>query len=208
MALHLLPRDEKFFELFTELATKSVEASRHLMELFTRRDEARWDLVEVIKGLEHEADEVTHGIVTRLDRSFITPFDREDIHELASRLDDIIDRIDGTARRAKIFHIAEVPHGALLLAEVVHRMTVEVVAAVRTLEKGPAAVTLGSCREIKRLEEVGDSIYHQWLARLFSERTDPIEVIKWKELYDTLEKTLDSAEDAANVIESVTIKHG
>ncbi len=208
MALHLLPRDEKFFELFTDLASKSVEASRHLMELFSRRDEERWELVEVIKALEHEADEVTHTIVTRLDRSFITPFDREDIHELASRLDDIIDRIDGTARRAKIFHIADVPQGALLLAEVVHRMSVEVVAAVRTMEKGPAAVTLQSCREIKRLEEEGDGIYHQWLARLFSERTDPIEVIKWKELYDTLEKTLDSAEDAANVIESVTIKHG
>lgn len=208
MALHLLPRDEKFFELFTDLASKSVEASRHLMELFSRRDEERWELVEVIKALEHEADEVTHTIVTRLDSSFITPFDREDIHELASRLDDIIDRIDGTARRAKIFHIADVPQGALLLAEVVHRMSVEVVAAVRTMEKGPAAVTLQSCREIKRLEEEGDGIYHQWLARLFSERTDPIEVIKWKELYDTLEKTLDSAEDAANVIESVTIKHG
>jgi len=208
MALHLLPRDEKFFELFTDLANKSVDASRHLMELFSRRDEDRWDLVEVIKGLEHEADEVTHTIVTRLDRSFITPFDREDIHELASRLDDIIDRIDSTARRAKIFHIDDVPEGALLLAEVVHRMSVEVLAATRTMERGPAVVTLGSCREIKRLEEEGDGIYHQWLARLFSERTDPIEVIKWKELYDTLEKTLDSAEDAANVIESVTIKHG
>jgi predicted phosphate transport protein (TIGR00153 family) len=208
MALHLLPRDEKFFELFTDLANKSVEASRHLMELFSRRDESRWEVVEIIKGLEHEADEVTHTIVKRLDRSFITPFDREDIHELASRLDDIIDRIDGTARRAKIFHIDDVPEGALLLAEVVHRMSVEVLAAVRTMERGPAAVTLGSCREIKRLEEEGDGIYHQWLARLFSERTDPIEVIKWKELYDTLEKTLDSAEDAANVIESVTIKHG
>ena len=119
MALHLLPRDEKFFELFTDLANKSVEASRHLMELFSRRDEDRWELVEVIKGLEHEADEVTHTIVTRLDRSFITPFDREDIHELASRLDDIIDRIDSTARRAKIFHIEDVPEGALLLSEVV-----------------------------------------------------------------------------------------
>ncbi|MES2124055.1 MAG: DUF47 family protein [Gemmatimonadota bacterium] len=208
MALHLLPRDEKFFELFIDLATRSVEASRHLMELFARNDEARWDLVEVIKGLEHEADGVTHTLVTRLDRSFITPFDREDIHELASRLDDVIDRIDGTARRAKIFRIAEVPQGAVLLAEVVHRMSVEVLAAVRGMEKGPAAITLQSCREIKRLEQEGDAIYHDWLGQLFRDHTDPIEVIKWKELYDTLEKTLDSAEDAANVIESVTIKHG
>lgn len=208
MALRLLPRDEQFFELFTQLATKSVEASRHLMELFSRSDDARWDVVEVIKGLEHEADELTHGIVTRIDRSFITPFDREDIHMLASRLDDVIDRIDGTARRAKIFGIDTVPEGAVLLAEVVHRMAVEVVGAVRLMEKGPASQTLLACREIKRLEEEGDAIYHLWLARLFAERGDPIDLVKWKELYDTLEKTLDSAEDAANVIESITIKHG
>ncbi|HQW67490.1 MAG TPA: DUF47 family protein [Gemmatimonadales bacterium] len=208
MALRLLPRDERFFELFVVLASKTVEASRRLIELFTEQGDARWAAVELIKVLEHEADETTHAIVTRLDRSFITPFDREDIHELASRLDDVIDRIDSVARRSRIFRIDHVPEGALLLSEVVHRAAVEVLRAVEALEKGPPSVVLAACRDIKRLEEEGDALYHEWLGRLFEPGADPLMVIKWKELYDTLEKTLDSAEDAANVLESVTIKHG
>ncbi len=116
MAIRLLPRDERFFELFTKLASTTVEAARRLIELFTEQGDARWAAVELIKVLEHEADETTHAIVTRLDRSFITPFDREDIHELASRLDDVIDRIDSVARRSRIFRIDEVPEGALLLS--------------------------------------------------------------------------------------------
>jgi predicted phosphate transport protein (TIGR00153 family) len=208
MVIRLLPRDERFFELFTELATKAVDAARNLMELFARHGDDRWATAEVIKGLEHEADEITHAIVSRLDRTFITPFDREDIHELASKLDDVVDRIDATARRSRIFRVTEVPEGALLLAEVVHRCAVEVLRAIEALEKGPPATMLASCREIKRLEEEGDAVYHHWLGKLFEDQTDPLTVIKWKELYDTLEKTLDSAEDAANVLESVTIKHG
>jgi predicted phosphate transport protein (TIGR00153 family) len=208
MALRLLPRDERFFELFTALATTTVEAARRLIQLFSEQGEARWSAVELIKALEHEADETTHAIVTRLDRSFITPFDREDIHELASRLDDVIDRIDSVARRSRIFRIDAVPEGALILAEVVHRASVEVLRAVEALEKGPPATVLAACRDIKRLEEEGDAIYHEWLGRLFEPGADPLTVIKWKELYDTLEKTLDSAEDVANVLESVTIKHG
>ena len=208
MAIRLLPRDERFFELFTKLASTTVEAARRLIELFTEQGDARWAAVELIKVLEHEADETTHAIVTRLDRSFITPFDREDIHELASRLDDVIDRIDSVARRSRIFRIDEVPEGALLLSEVVHRAAVEVLRAVEALEKGPPATVLAACRDIKRLEDEGDALYHEWLGRLFEPGADPLMVIKWKELYDTLEKTLDSAEDAANVLESVTIKHG
>lgn len=208
MAIRLLPRDERFFELFTKLASTTVEAARRLIELFTEQGDARWAAVELIKVLEHEADETTHAIVTRLDRSFITPFDREDIHELASRLDDVIDRIDSVARRSRIFRIDEVPEGALLLSEVVHRAAVEVLRAVEALEKGPPSTVLAACRDIKRLEEEGDALYHEWLGRLFEPGADPLMVIKWKELYDTLEKTLDSAEDAANVLESVTIKHG
>lgn len=208
MAIRLLPRDERFFELFVVLATKTVEASRRLIELFSRHGEERWAAVELIKVLEHEADEVTHSIVTRLDRTFITPFDREDIHTLASRLDDVIDRIDSVARRSRIFRIDMVPEGALLISEVIHRAAVEVLRAVEALEKGPPSVVLSACRDIKRLEEEGDALYHEYLGRLFEPGADPLTVIKWKELYDTLEKTLDSAEDAANVLESVTIKHG
>ncbi len=207
MKFRLLPRDERFFELFIALAQHGVDGSRILAQLFSRRDAERWQLVETIKGLEHAADDVTHELINRIDRSFITPFDREDIHLLASRLDDIIDHIDGTAARVKIFRAEAVPDGAVLIAEVIHRMTMEVLRAVRALESGPPADVLASCREIKRLEEEGDDLYQVWLGRLFDNGTDPLTVIKWKELYDILESTLDVAEDAANVLESVTLKH-
>lgn len=208
MAFRLLPRDERFFELFTAISTATVKAAEHLAELFRRTDDERWQLVEAIKVLEHEADDITHEIVTRLDRTFITPFDPEDIHQLASKLDDIMDRIDSTARRARIFRVGEVPEGAQLLAEVIHRTTVQVLTAVEALHTEDTASILAACRQIKGLEEEGDAMYYQWLGKLFEDKHDPITVITWKELYDTLEKTLDSAEDAANVLESVTIKHG
>ncbi len=207
MPIRLLPRDERFFELFTTLAEHGADGARHLAELLTRRDPGRWQLVQTIKGLEHAADDVNRELIARLDRSFITPFDREDIHALASRLDDIIDHIDGTAARVRIFRAEETPDGAVLIAEVIHRMVQQVVRAVRALEDGPPSAVLDACAEIRRLEEEGDELYHEWLGRLFENGTDPLTVIKWKELYDILEHTLDVAEDAAGVLESVTLKH-
>lgn len=208
MAFRLLPRDERFFELFSTISLATVKAAEHMVELFRRTDDDRWQLVETIKELEHQADDITHEIVTRLDRTFITPFDPEDIHELASKLDDIIDRIDSTARRARIFRVGEAPEGAHLLAEVIQRTTVQVLVAVQALQNEDTASVLAACRLIKGLEEEGDAMYYQWLGKLFEDKHDAVTVITWKELYDTMEKTLDSAEDAANVIESVTIKHG
>ncbi len=207
MAIRLLPRDERFFELFTSLAEHSVDAARHLSELLTRRDPDRWQLVETIKGLERAADDVNRELITRLDRSFITPLDREDIHSLATRLDDIIDHIDGVAARVRIFRAGDTPDGAVLIAEVVHRMVLEVVRAVKALEEERPAEVLASCRKIRKLEEEGDCLYQEWLGRLFDNGAEPLTVIKWKELYDILEATLDVAEDAAGVLEQVTLKH-
>jgi uncharacterized protein Yka (UPF0111/DUF47 family) len=205
--VRLLPRDEHFFELFTAVAERSVEAARLLGEMLKAPPDRRTYLVESIKRLEHECDQVTHEVITRLDRTFITPLDREDIHELASGLDDVIDLIDGAARRAQIFHLGEAPEGAILLADVIKRACEELLLAVRGLSKNQGAV-LPACIAVKRLEEEGDSLYHEWLGRVFEGSPDPVLVIKWKELYDNLEKTLDHAEDAANVLESISIKHG
>lgn len=206
----LMPREGKFFDLFNQHADRIAAGSRELALLMEQYSdmEARQKGLDAIDTIEKAADKITHETVSLLHKTFITPFDREDIHELASRLDDVIDRIDSVARRSRIFRIDHVPEGALLLSEVVHRAAVEVLRAVEALEKGPPSVVLAACRDIKRLEEEGDALYHEWLGRLFEPGADPLMVIKWKELYDTLEKTLDSAEDAANVLESVTIKHG
>jgi uncharacterized protein len=205
--MRLLPRDEKFFDLFCAVAGLVVEAAGHLHRLLQSDHSGRGALVDQIKRLEHQADEITHDLVTRLDRVFITPLDREDIHLLASRLDDVIDLIDGTARRLLIFRAAEAPEGAVLIADVIVRATTQLRVAVDSLQKNTGRTVLDACVQVKRLEEEGDSLYHEWLGRLFEGNPDPLTVIKWKEIYDNLETTLDDIEDAANVLESISIKH-
>lgn len=207
VSVRLLPRDERFFDLFTAVATLNVEAAKHLHELFRSEGDHRNYMAESIKRLEHEADALTHEVISRLDRSFITPLDREDIHMLASRLDDILDRIDGTARRIQIFRPGPAPQGIIAITEVIVRATEKILEAVRVLNVGKAPVVIAACTQVKRLEEEGDFTYHEWLGRLFEEEKDPITLMKWKEIYDNLEKSLDQAEDVANVLESIAIKH-
>lgn len=205
--MRLLPRDERFFDLFTQVATLNVEAAKQLHQLLQADEQRRGPIAEAIKRCEHQADELTHEVVSRLDRSFITPLDREDIHLLASRLDDILDRIDGAARRSTIFRPGAAPAGVVMLAEVIHRATEALLSAVQELNTGKTQTIIAACIQVKRMEEEGDAIYHEWLARLFDGNTEALTVMKWKEIYDTLEKTLDQAEDVANVLESVAIKH-
>jgi predicted phosphate transport protein (TIGR00153 family) len=205
--VRLLPRDERFFDLFTSVASLNVEAAQHLRDLFIVSVDRRAHLVEAIKRLEHQADQITHELVTRLDRSFITPLDREDIHLLASRLDDVLDRIDCTARRTQIFRSGQAPQGVVILADVIVRATEQLLNAVKILQKGKAGVVIKACIEVKKLEEEGDATYSEWLGRLFDDERDPIALVKWKEIYDTMEKTLDQAEDVANILESIAIKH-
>jgi len=205
--MRLLPRDEKFFDLFSTVANFSVEAAKLQVDLLKAEPMRRGAIADAIKRLEHQADQVTHEVVTRLDRVFITPLDREDIHLLASRLDDVVDLIDGTASRVQMYQAGEAPPGAILMADVVLRATQQLLVAVRELEKNKDRVVLEACAQVKRLEEEGDSVYHEWVARLFDGSPDALIVIKWKEIYDTLEKTLDHMEDAGNVLESISIKH-
>ncbi|MGH7591995.1 MAG: DUF47 domain-containing protein, partial [Gemmatimonadales bacterium] len=135
------------------------------------------------------------------------PLDREDIHLLASRLDDVLDLIDGTARRLQIFRAGNAPAGAVRLAEVIRHAAEQVLEAVTVLERNDHGVVVSACMRIKNLEEDGDATYHEWLGKLFEGATDALMVMKWKEIYDNLEKTLDHAEDVANVLESISIKH-
>lgn len=205
--MRLLPRDEHFFELFIAVSERTLEAAVLLEKLLQAAPDQRTFIVESIKRLEHECDQITHEVITRLDRSFITPLDREDIHALASGLDDVIDLIDGLARRVRIFHVGEAPLGAILLTQVIQKAGEQLLLAVRGLSRNGKEV-LVACAAVKRFEEEGDSLYHEWLGKMFEGAPDPLIVIKWKELYDNLEKTLDYAEDAANVVESISIKHG
>lgn len=206
--MRLLPRDERFFDLFTRVAELNLEAAQLLQEILKTDNERRTPLVEAMKRCEHSADEATHEVVARLDRSFITPLDREDIHLLASRLDDVLDLLDGTARRIQIFRPGPAPQGALMIAETIAKSAEELLAAVRMMEKAKTGEMIPVLTRVKRLEEEGDAVYHEWLGKLFDGHPDPLTVMKWKEVYDNLERTLDHCEDVANVLESIAIKHG
>ena len=202
--MRLIPRDERFFDLFDELAVRLTRSARLLYELFSEPDRLE-ELTVAIKTLEHEADQLTYQVIARIDTSFVTPLDREDIYMLASRLDDVIDLLDGTARRVGMFRITEVRDPAKRMSSVLTRAAEAIEKAVKEMKK--PKVVAQHCREIKQLEEEGDAIYAEAVGGLFDGSPDPIDVIKWKELYDTLEGAIDQCEDVANVLESISIKN-
>ena len=208
MAFTLLPKDTSFFDLFDQLAGKVLDAARALEEMLER-----WDRLEVrvreMKDLEHECDAITHRTFDKLNLTFITPLEREDIHELASRLDDIVDHIDSTASRLVIYGVKKPTDEAKLLAQVLTRTCIEVQKAVAGLRnlKDPALLSRLSV-EINRLENESDDILRLALKRLFERQNgDVLEVIKLKEIYEKLESAVDRCEDVANVIQAVVLRH-
>jgi uncharacterized protein len=203
-SVRLIPRDQEFFGMFADIARRVTAAAQIIHQLF--KDPAQLHkYVSDIKDVEHEADELTHGVISRIDKTFVTPLDREDIHMLASRLDDVIDLLDGTARRAAMFRIKETREPAQMLSSVLVRAATRIEEAVLGMKK--SSIVIAKAREIKSLEEEGDAIYHLAVGSLFDGDPDPLEVIKWKELYDTLERALDQCEDVANVLESISLKN-
>jgi len=202
--LNLLPRDEKYFDRFSELAQRIHESAKILDEFFNGTSPVA-TVADRIKRLEHECDEISHEILRGIDRTFITPIDREDIHMLASRLDDVIDLLDGTSRRFAMLHITEVLPPARQLSAVLLKAATEIQAAVKEMRK-PIAVHQHVAR-IKQLEEEGDAIYHEAVGALFAGTPNALDVIKWKEMYDTLEGAIDSCMGVAQVLQSISLKN-
>ena len=204
MFSRLIPRDEQFFDLFNQLAGHLKTAATLVEKLFAEPERTA-ELVRQIKDVEHQADVLTHSINVRIDKSFITPIDREDIHLLASRLDDVIDRLDGTARRVVMLHINEVREPAKQMATVICSAADLIAKAVVAIKR-PSDVSEYATR-IKQLEEEGDAIYHEAVGALFAGKPDPIEVIRWKEVYETLEIAIDQCMGVANAVHSISIKN-
>ncbi len=202
--MKLIPRDEQFYDLFSEVASRLSSSADLLSQLFKNPGQLALHVAN-IKVLEHEADDLTHEIIDRIDRTFVTPFDREDIHALASHLDEVVDLVDGAARRAQIFQITAAREAGVRLSDVLVRAANAVEEAVKGM-KDPKTVNKGS-RELKMLEEEGDAIYHEAMGALFTEGLDALEVIKWKELYDKLEEAIDQCEDVGNVLQSISLKN-
>jgi predicted phosphate transport protein (TIGR00153 family) len=202
--LQLIPRDAQFYDMFAEVAKRLTGTATLLHQIFKEPSRLETSVAE-IKRLEHEADNLTHDIIDRIDRTFVTPFDREDIHELARALDDVVDLIDGAARRAAIFHIKDATPYGVTLSEVLMRSARCIGDTVDRM-KEPKVVGEGN-RQLKLLEEEGDAVYHEALEALFANNPDPIVVLKWKELYDKIEDAIDRCDDVGNVLQSISLKN-
>ncbi|HEY1936684.1 MAG TPA: DUF47 family protein [Candidatus Angelobacter sp.] len=202
--VRLIPRDTKFFDMFAEMASNLGDGARLLKQ--TLEDFQNVDVrVQQLKDIEHRGDDMTHNILTKLNQTFITPLDREDIYRLASSLDDVLDFIYAAGVRLVMYKITNAPPAASLLAGIVVKQADQLTDALARLGKKNDNV-LENCVEINRLENEADSIARAAIAVLFEKEKDPISLIKLKELYEVLETATDKAEDAANVLEGVVLK--
>ena len=201
--IRLIPRETKFFELFAELSSAMNEGARLLRDLLRDPHDLKIR-VEQMQAIEHRGDKAIHAIMTKLNQSFITPFDREDIHHLASSLDDVLDYMNTAATRLVMYKIAQPTAAAAELAGILVLQSEELARGVSLLEKN--GKVMQHCDEINRLEDEADQISRKAIGELFEYEKDPIQLIKMKELYEVLETATDKAEDAANVLEAIVLK--
>jgi predicted phosphate transport protein (TIGR00153 family) len=204
MAFRFLPREEKFYTDFQSLADELKRGARLLEEMLAP-ERPIWDKADEIKEVEHKCDFLTHEIIQRLNRTFVTPLDREDIHTLARSLDDVMDAIDASATIVRLYHIDSVRPGARELTRLVRDSAEQVVAAIKALEKRKGVAE--HAVEINRLENEADRAHQAAVQALFSDEKDAIVIMKWKEILDFLEQATDRCEDVANVLEGVVVKH-
>ena len=205
--LPFIPKEQKFFELFEESAQNIVKASQALKEMTDS-----WQFIDSrvaeITEMEHQGDTITHQIISVLHRTFVTPFDREDIAQLAHTMDDIIDFVHSAADAMFIYKIDKPTARAKELADIIVQGASEVEKAVHGLRRrSELAQILERCVEINRLENMADRVYRAAMAELFENTTDIAQLIKWREIYEHMESATDRCEDVANVLEGVALKH-
>ena len=200
-----MPREDEYFILFTEMTARIQDGADALIAMVQDTSESFESYTKKIKDAEHACDELTHKITTKLNKSFITPFDREDIYMLVVALDDVLDYIDAGARAILMYDIREINDHAKQFAKVIQGLAIELHSAISILAK-PNGMNQHIV-EIHRLENEADDIYFRAIGELFRNPNDPIAIIKWKEVYEILEAATDRCESVANIIESVILKH-
>jgi len=201
----LIPKDEKFFVLFKEMTTTIIEGAQLLKEMMDSFESPQLSKKK-IKDVEHKADQLTHDIIKKLNKSFVTPLDREDIYALAAALDDILDLIDASAQRVVMYNVEKPTPEAKELAFLILKSCQTIDKAVALLG-GKLEPIAEYCMEVNSLENEADRVCREAISRLFDEERDPIQLIKWKEIYETLERATDKCEDAANILEAVVVKN-
>ncbi|MGH7252649.1 MAG: DUF47 domain-containing protein, partial [Nitrospiraceae bacterium] len=202
---NLIPREIAFFEMFEKAAHNMIEGSRLLKNMM---EDFRNPVAQArrIKDIEHIGDGITHDIALKLNQTFITPLDREDIHGLASALDDILDLVEAVADRFVVFKVDKPTETAIKLADILYQSAVAVGAGIDQLGK-PHADVNQYCVLVNSLENEADRITRDAISKLFEEEKDPIAVIKWKEIYENFEEGTDRCEDVANILERIALKH-
>jgi len=205
--MRLLPHDASFFAHFEHQGKKTVEGCRAFLEMVEHPTDLE-SRAERVKQIEHECDEITHAVVEGLHKTFITPIDRSDIYALITKMDDIMDFVEAAADRVALYEIPVMTKEVGDLARCLVSSAEHVLGAVSSIrDLGKPNGILQHCIEINRLENVADNILRSALARLFKEEKDPIAIIKWKEIYETLETATDRCEDVANIIEGVVLEN-
>jgi uncharacterized protein len=200
----LIPRDNTFFTMFAQMSENLMAGARVMVDLFSDYKEVDSKIAE-LRRIERTGDEITHNVFTKLNQTFITPFDREDIHQLASTLDDVLDFLNAAGARIIMYRITNPPPAALDLSRLILLQTQEMHRALPLLQKNGDILT--HCVEINRLENEADVVSRAAIGKLFDEETNPITLIKIKELIEFLETATDKAEDVANVLETVVLKN-
>jgi predicted phosphate transport protein (TIGR00153 family) len=202
--VRLIPRDNSFYDMFSKMSENLTHGAEVLVALFAEYHTAE-EKVKEIRRIENVGDEMMHNILKKLNQTFITPFDREDIHRLASSIDDVLDLIKAAGDRVILYNITQAPSAAGQLAHLILRQTEELGKAVSSLQKN--GQVLSHCVEINRLENEADEVSQTAIGYLFDTEIDPINLIRIKELMEVLERATDKAEDAADVLESVVLKN-
>ncbi|HET6990777.1 MAG TPA: DUF47 family protein [Bacteroidia bacterium] len=205
---YLVPKDKKFFPLFEQATANLVKTSNVLCELVNTADVTkRKELIREIEHLEHTGDNITHLIFNELGTNFITPFDREDIHELASAIDDVLDLIHGAAKRLDLYKVVEVHESMSKLSEIIQQGSQELNVAVCQLKNmRDVSLIKEACVKMNSMENLADEVFNTSIAKLFDNEKDAVKIIKYKEILSALETATDKIEDAANVIQSIIIK--
>lgn len=205
MAFSFIPREQKFYADFAAMADQLRNGARLLEQMFATEPPLA-DKAHEIKEVEHKCDFITHDIIKRLNQTFVTPMDREDIHALARALDDVMDAIDNAAALVPLYKVMKLRPGVQEMTKVISASTDEVGRAVEALERKTGV--LERTVEINRLENEADRIHQRAVGQLFEEEKDPIAVMKWKEILDLLESATDRCEDVANLLENIVVKNG
>lgn len=206
--MRFIPREEKFFDLFEELAAKIDEGAKFFLEMAGNYEYSGANIAR-LKQIEHEADIITHTTYEKMHKTFLTPLDREDIYDLVNKMDSVIDMIEAAAMRMNLYKVQKPSSSVIELAEILVKAVTKIkiiVHAMRDMKN--ARLILDACVEINTLENDGDVVLRTTIAQLFDSEKDVFELIKWKEIFERLEEAIDICEDVSNIAEGIVLKHG